>query len=158
MVWSLAMYFTKKVGGVFFCLWTLLRNEFLMVDHVGEVAVVASPYYFAFSRFNWPSLQAFKRSVFTPVPEFDLFIEKQTFKTLISLYQKYRYSSFPRIKKADTSDLEFLEIWALVASLCADFLSCKIKSAKYAGNWDSAVNPTYDLFRTQQKNSFQWNT
>jgi glycosyltransferase involved in cell wall biosynthesis len=138
----------KKIGKDFFAYGPYVKEMNLWFDHVEEITIVSpltnllSPdsidLHFEQSKIN-----------FHPVPEFNFISWKAKFKTLISL-PKIFYTVISEIRKADHIHLRCPGNMGLVACFAQIFFPAKIKSAKYAGNWDP-LSPQPGTYRLQQK-------
>jgi len=138
----------KKVGKNFFAYGPYVKEMNLWCDHVGEVTVVA-PLTILLSPDSIDLPYKHSKISFHSVPEFDFISWKAKFKTLISL-PKIFATVISEIRKADHIHLRCPGNMGLVACFAQIFFPGKIKSSKYAGNWDpQSLQPA--TYRLQQK-------
>jgi len=138
----------KLIEEDFFAYGPYVKEMNLWFKHVDEVSVIA-PLISNLSPDSIDLVYKHPKIDFHKVPEFNFLSLKSTIKAFF-LLPKIFLTVFSEMKRADHIHLRCPGNMGLVACIAQVFFPSKIKSAKYAGNWDPhSKQPS--TYRLQQK-------
>lgn len=144
----------KLIGEDFYAYGPYVKEMNLWFNHVEEVTVVA-PLTNSLEADSIDLAYKHPNINFHKVPEFNFISLNSKIKTFF-LLPKFFISVFSEMKRSDHIHLRCPGNMGLIGSIAQIFFPNKIKSAKYAGNWDPESNQpfTYKLQQNILSNEF----